>query len=99
MGWRGKDSLQSVESDLAIQEAPGKKMPGKKAICVRHSRQRKGCSLCVWASGGAGPGMYSFDLGDCVQPLVNFSYPNLKSNRKRNMKPCRFVCIHPTHNY
>lgn len=51
MGWRGKDRFQGMESDLAIQEAPGKKMPGKKAICVRHSKCR-GCPLCVWLYGG-----------------------------------------------
>ena len=77
MGWRGKDSLEGMETDVVIQEAHGKKMPGKKAILISHSKQYKGCPLCIWAYGGAGPGMYGLDIGDYVQPLVNFSCPNI----------------------
>lgn len=75
-------------------------MSGKKAISVRHRREPMWYLFCTWACGGAGAGVYSFDIRDDVHPLVNFSCSKFKSHREKNGRlEVIYAFIYSTNNY
>lgn len=78
MGWRGEDRVTGVKNDSAVLGVSGKKMSGEKAISMIQGKDSKWYPLSLgiwgfWTNGDTRPGMCSFDSGDCVHPLANFS--------------------------